>query len=84
MSEEMSEVKSAVRKARAKAIIVGGTWTADGWFVPCDKQPPATTELAAAAAWYRKNKILGRIEFVRRLPQALTNAEQLLFKSTLA
>jgi hypothetical protein len=84
MSEETAEVKSAVRKARAKAVIVVGGWNGGKSFDACAQQPPETTELAAAVAWAKANLPPGRYEFVRRLPQALTMAEQKLIKSVLA
>ena len=84
MSEETVEKKSAVRKARAKATIVVGGWNGDKSFDACPTQPPETTELSVAVAWAKANLPPGRYEFVRRMPQALTMAEQKLIKSVLA
>lgn len=87
MSEEATEKKAAVRKARAKALIVVGKWSQDGdraVFNQLQIQPPATTELAVAVAWAKSELPPGRYEFIRQLPQTLTMSEQKLIKSVLA
>ena len=84
MSEEAVEKKAAGRKARAKAFVVVGKWVGTN-FVPDPTKPqPDMSDVAEAAAWAKANLPPGKYEFVRRLPQVLTMAEQKRIKSVLA
>ena len=79
------ERQEPARKARQKEIIVVGEWVADGRFVPCDKQPPVSTELNAVLAWCRKNMPAGnKFEFIRRIPGVLEMREETVVKSSFA